>query len=88
MNKEKIIKEILKINMTLINFEEVKINVKKSGKCLCGKYRQRSRSFYQTINPFNKNQEGKIKTREEILVEIKKRAIEWKKEPIMCSKCK
>lgn len=35
-----------------------------------GKKRQETRKFFQTVNPFNKNAEGMIKSSEEIIAEI------------------
>lgn len=42
-----------------------------------GKRRQQTRSFIQTINPFNKNSQGLIKTRYEIVAELVKARSEW-----------
>lgn len=46
-----------------------------------GKKRQRKRKFYQTINPYNKNKNGEMKTKEEILVEITAERDAWLKQP-------
>lgn len=37
----------------IINYPEVSVNGKKSGKCICGKRVARSRTFSQNISPFN-----------------------------------
>jgi hypothetical protein len=46
-------------------------------------------SFTQTINPFNKNKEtGELKTRDEIMVEVKKERDEWRADTeITCQDC-
>jgi hypothetical protein len=71
--------------ITRITFDEVKYHAKKRGKCkICGKHRTRQQTFSQTLNPFNKNTDGSVKTRYQIMEENKKEAAEWKKEPIIC----
>lgn len=42
-----------------------------------GKARQKTRKFYQTINPFNRNEDGTQKTREQILIEVTAVRNEW-----------
>lgn len=44
-----------------------------------GKNRQETREFSQTVNPFNKNKKGKVKTYAEILDEINEEADVWLK---------
>lgn len=41
------------------------------------KTRQRTRKFWQTINPFNKNPDGSVKTRDQIMAELMKQRDEW-----------
>lgn len=63
-------------------YEEVKLSVSKTGKCYCGKKLSRKTTLMQTLNPFNKNKEtGELKTRSEIIAELKIDAEEWKKKP-------
>lgn len=69
-------------------FEEDAIYAEKSGKCRCGKRRTRRKKFYQTLNPFNKNADGSVKTREQIHSELKREVEQWKGEPITCDDCK
>ncbi len=47
-----------------------------------GKKRQKTKKFSQTINPYNKNKDGNVKTREEILVELKAEREKWMTKPI------
>lgn len=67
-------------------YHEVKRQSSKKGKCGCGKYRTRSRTFSQTINPFNKK-DGRLKTELEIREELVEEVREWQKEPITCEDC-
>ena len=63
-------------------YQEVSIKGKKLGKCKCGKRLSRKNTFTQTINPFNKNNDGEVKNRSEILVELQKEREEWMKEEV------
>lgn len=69
-------------------YREISIKGTKKGKCDCGKVRTRTMTFSQTVNPFNKNKEGKLKTDNEIYEEIKKEKEEWMNDKhITCNKC-
>jgi hypothetical protein len=69
-------------------FEEVSLKGSRKGKCaLCGKQTCRVFKIYQTINPFNKNARGLIKTRDEILVELHLRRQAKLAEPLYCKTC-
>jgi hypothetical protein len=70
-------------------YQEVAIKATKKGKCGCGKMRTRTMTFSQTISPFNKNKEtGELKTREDILVEIKQERDKWLADTdIACEGC-
>lgn len=74
--------------MTTVNFEVVSRSVSKNGKCYCGKRRVRSTTIENTINPFNKNKNGEIKSYEEVEADVQREAKEWCNEPITCDKCK
>ena len=68
-----------------LTFNEVKLQAKKSGKCvICGKRRNRAKTFWQTLNPFNKNADGTVKTRFDINTELQTQANIWQREPINC----
>lgn len=70
------------------NFQKVEIQAKKSGTCgKCGKKCSRSKIFGQTLNPYNKNADGKIKNRSEIMAEVEVQAKQWSLEPVYHSKC-
>lgn len=44
-----------------------------------GKRRQKTEEFYQTLNPWNKNKNGDLKTREEIYAELYAKKDAWVK---------
>ena len=70
-------------------FDEVKLTGEKSVKCSggCGRILKRRSKFFQTINPFNKNAEGFVKSRDEIYKELGAEIEKWKKEPEICIHC-
>jgi len=73
---------------TKITFERVKLSTYKTGYCKkCGKYITRSKTFDQTINPFNKLSDGTIKNRDDIFQELLKEAQQWKSEPVIHARC-
>lgn len=45
-----------------------------------GKRRQETKKFFQTVNPFNKNADGSLKTREQIYDEVRAERDAWLKE--------
>lgn len=63
----------------IINYEEVFIKATKRW-VEDGKKRQETRKFFQTINPFNKDEGGNIKGRQQIMGEISKEADDWLRE--------
>lgn len=75
--------------MTRIHFQEV-IKVKvRSGKCeVCGKRVQQKKKFSQTLNPFNKNSVGAVKSKAEILQELSVLSDAWLVSPLVHDKCK
>lgn len=78
--------------MTTINFQERKLKKTIKFICsICGKKKQRVISESQTINPFNKNIDGTIKSPFEVgksvSEELAKRLDRFNKEPV-CSSCK
>ncbi len=69
-------------------FEQVDLVGFKKGICsVCSKHCQRSKTFSQTLNPFNKNKKGELKSRSEIYFELNIKIGNWKKLPIKHSKC-
>jgi hypothetical protein len=72
--------------MPTYRYEAIRLQRRKNGKCVCGKRVTKSRTFEQTINPFNKNASGRVKTYPEIWDELKKEAAEWEKKPVFHSR--
>jgi len=71
-----------------IKFDEIPYYAEKVGRCeACGRSASRTKRFFQTLNPFNKNEQGLPKTQEEILNELRLEAEAWEKEPIFHAKC-
>lgn len=61
---------------------------KKSGKCACGITRTRTETFSQTVNPFNRNPDGSVKSIENIRAEIEAHREAWMESSIYCAACK
>ena len=76
-----------------INFQEIKRKIVKRGKCIkCGKNCTRTIVENQTVNPFNKNKDGTIKSYNEVSLSVsenlKKRVGRFDKEGFVCKSCK
>lgn len=65
-----------------VKFEEVKVCRKKCMKCADGKWRTRRKTFTNTVNPYNKNGDGTVRTMHEIYVSLNAEADEWMRQPI------
>lgn len=63
----------------ITRFQEVGLGGKKRFKCACGKRVVRSRRFYQTLNPYNKNKDGSVKTQGQIMSECSAQFVAWQK---------
>lgn len=64
--------------MPTYRFEEVTHRATKRVPCDgCGKTLSRTRTFMQTLNPFNKNIDGTVKTRQDIRDELRTQAAAW-----------
>ncbi len=79
--------------MTTINFDEVKYKKILNGLCkTCGKKRTRTITEEQTVNPFNKNEDGTVKTRFEVGQSVRenleKRVKRFQEEGFICKGCK
>ncbi|MGQ4513624.1 hypothetical protein [Streptomyces sp. DW26H14] len=74
--------------MPSYRFERVPLTAVKSAPCtVCGKKVRRQRTFEQTLNPFNKNADGTVKTYADIYRELDADADAWKAEPETHPKC-
>ncbi len=74
--------------MPTIRFQEVKYPVKRRVECAggCGKKLTRQTTLTQTINPFNKNADGSVRTYSDIWRELRDKSAEWKPEAT-CPAC-
>lgn len=57
-------------------YEVVQVKATKHWKDASGKWRQKTKKFYQTLNPFN-TKDGRLKTRSEIMEEITAERDQW-----------
>ena len=74
--------------MTVTKFEEVSRWGQKNVKCAgCGKHLRRSTTITNTINPFNKNAAGQVKSYGEVLDNVKAQLEAWKLAPERCKPC-
>lgn len=74
--------------MAHVNFQEVSITAEKQGKCsCCNKSCKVKKKFYQTLNPFNRNADGAVKSTQEIISEISAERESWMRQPPMHKKC-
>lgn len=63
-------------------FEEIKVTVYKTATCpICGRRTRRSRTFAQTISPFNRHADGIQRTRREVRAAVQATAQAWKRDP-------
>lgn len=58
-------------------FPEVSIRGRFSWKDSTGNCRTETRKCFQTINPFNKNPDGSVRTKDEIISSLKKERDAW-----------
>jgi hypothetical protein len=64
--------------MTTYSFQRVNLPAEQAGKCpVCAKRVVRRQTFWQTINPWNKNAEGQPKTYDEIRVDLRAERDAW-----------
>lgn len=75
--------------MPTYQFQKVTWPDQKSVPCPgCGKKVRRSKTFWQTLNPFNKLPDGTVKDRRDIMRELRDEANAWRGQPEQCSKCR
>jgi hypothetical protein len=63
--------------ITTYRFEELKLSATRYWKDENGKRRQETKQFFQTLNPYNKNRDGLVKTRSEIWEELHAARAAW-----------
>lgn len=69
-----------------IRFEQVSVRGEKSFRCTCGRRRRLRKTFWQTLNPYNWNDYGRPRTREEIQEDLINERRAWlaRAEPCSC----
>ena len=74
--------------MTAYVYERITSRATKSGPCaVCGKRAQRSETFENTVNPWNRNEDGTVRTRSEIRAHVDRLAEAWRAEPVVHAGC-
>ncbi len=63
--------------ITTYRFEELKLSATRRWKDENGKRRQETKQFSQTLNPYNKNKDGMVKSRSEIWAELHAARTAW-----------
>lgn len=71
-----------------VTFQEISLTGTKSVKCIyCGKRLTIKKKFYQTVSPFNRLQNGTVKSTDDIYYELRKSIQCWKLEQEKCKLC-
>lgn len=69
-------------------FSEITGSRKVSGVCTrCGKRRSRTFRITHTINPFNKNADGSVRTRDEVAACVREELAALVATPFLCATC-
>jgi hypothetical protein len=86
LNKESRTSQKKGIDMIVTTtYQEYKMKGKKSGKCPgCGRRLTRSRTFGETLNPYNKNAAGMVKSPAEIHQSLAGKVERWEAVPVHC----
>ena len=75
--------------MSWVKFPVIKVKATRAVRCQgCKKPMTRTKTFECTINPFNKNSDGSIKSASEVREQAQALADKWNPEPIRCGACK
>ena len=70
-----------------VRFRELKQQAQRRLKCrACGKRFSRSRTFTQTLNPYNRRPDGAPKSAAEIYASLREQADAWQPDDL-CTKC-
>lgn len=74
--------------MTVTRFEEVSLRGQKNVRCAgCGKRLRRSTTVTNTVNPYNRNAAGQVKTYGEVRADVERLLAEWRTAPERCGPC-
>jgi hypothetical protein len=73
---------------TVTTFDRVTFRATKSLPCPgCGRLTRRQKTFGQTLNPYNRTKLGLVKTREQIMAELRAEAARWQRVPERHENC-
>lgn len=62
----------------ITTYQRVRVQQQREGYCpICGGKVTRSKTFEQTVNPWNRNADGTPKTAREVLIAVQAVAAEW-----------
>ena len=67
------------------NFERIALRRQKSYKCACGRRVRRSKTVEQTLNPFNKLADGRVKNWTDIRYELRSELDAWQRQAEPCT---
>ena len=68
--------------MATTRFARVEVRAQRKGKCeTCGKRWTKTKTFWHSVNPFNRRDDGTPKTRAEVLQDVRTEADSWNPEP-------
>jgi hypothetical protein len=74
--------------VTRYTFDEIKRSHTVRAACTkCGKKRQRKFTADQTVNPYNRNEDGSVKTREEVARAVEAELVVMLAKPFLCGDC-
>ncbi len=71
-----------------INFQVIKHAETRTVQCKCGDKTKRTKTFECTVNPFNKNPDGTVKSAAEVREQARAQAAEWVPDKYVCKACK
>lgn len=65
-----------------VTYDVVKAGATRKGSCIvCGKKMSRSRTFSQTVSPFNRDENRVPKSYDEVLKAVREQALAWNPKP-------
>ena len=74
--------------VTTYTYRQISVKGWKAGRCVvCGKGAERSKTFTNTVNPWNRNEDGSVRTAAEVLANVRRLACEWEAEPVKHARC-
>lgn len=69
----------------ITRFHEIGLTGRKKFTCACGRKLTRQRRFYQTLNPYNRDSAGNVKSQRQIIVEVRTEVEAWMEKQDPCT---